>query len=190
TGMATVDEIETAIKILRDNGTTDIRLLQCTTQYPTPYEDINLKAMDALRNRFDLDVGLSDHSQGIEVSIAAVALGATVIEKHFTLDRNMIGPDHKASIEPQELKNLVSSIRNVEKALGSGEKLPRQIELENLHVSRKSIVANRDIKCGEIFTEDNIVPRHAGKGISPSRWYEVIGQAAKRDFAEDEMIEL
>ena len=190
TGMATMDEIHTAIRILKENGTTDIRLLQCTTQYPTPYEDIHLHSMDALRREFGVDVGLSDHSQGIEISLAAVALGATIIEKHFTLDRTMEGPDHKASIEPDELTFLVRSIRHIESALGDYEKKPRDSELENLYVSRKSLVANRDIRKGEIFTADNIVPRHADKGISPARWYEIIGQTAKRDFIEDEMIEL
>lgn len=190
TGMATINEIQTAIDILNENGCSDIKLLQCTTQYPTAYEDVNLRAMDSLRNIFKCDIGLSDHSMGIEVPIAAVAMGASVIEKHFTLDRNMKGPDHKASIEPDELACMVQSIRNIEKALGSGRKEPCISELENLHISRKSIVASRDIKKGEQFTVENIVPRHAGKGISPARWYEVLGQYAKRDFAEDEMIEL
>lgn len=190
TGMGMVDEIETALRILKENGTKDIIILQCTTQYPTPYKDINLLAMNYLKKTFGYDVGLSDHSAGIEVPIAAVALGATVIEKHFTLDRNMVGPDHKASIEPNELKQMVKSIRHIEEALGTGIKRPCESELENLHISRKSIVASRNIAKGELFTADNIVPRHAGKGISPSRWYDVIGHVAKRDFIEDEMIEL
>ncbi len=190
TGMASMREIENALKILRENGTTGIKLLQCTTQYPTPYENINLKAMIELKNTFGTEIGLSDHSVGIEVPIAAVALGAKVIEKHFTLDRTMAGPDHKASLEPNELKQMATSIRHVEMALGDGIKKPANCELENLHVSRKSIVASRDIKKGEIYSEENIVPRHAGKGISPARWYEVIGKVAKRDFIEDEMIEL
>lgn len=190
TGMANLEEIKTAISILKNAGTPSVKLLQCTTEYPAQYENINLRAMEHLRKEFGCEVGLSDHSQGIEVSIAAVALGATIIEKHFTLDRNMIGPDHKASIEPDELKNLVSSIRNVEKALGNGVKTPVADELINLHVARKSIVALRNINKGEIFTEDNIVPRHAGNGISPARWNEVLGMIAKRDFIEDEMIEI
>lgn len=190
TGMATVEEIDKAISILKENGTESIKLLQCTTQYPTEYADINLKAMLTLKERFRCDIGLSDHSLGIEVPIAATALGATVIEKHFTLDRNMEGPDHKASIEPDELKKMIESIRHIELALGTGKKEPRESELENLHVSRKSIVASRDIKRGEIFTESNIVPRHAGHGISPAFWYEVLGKKAIRDFVEDEMIEL
>jgi len=190
TGMGTIDEISNAISILKSNGTPQITLLQCTTQYPTPYEDINLRAMNSLKDIFNLDVGLSDHSKGIEVPIAAVGMGATVIEKHFTLDRGMKGPDHKASVEPLELEKMVTSIRNVEKALGDGLKGLRPIEKENLYVSRKSIVAKTNIKKGEPFTEDNIVPRHAGEGISPAKWYEVIGKIAKRDFFEDEMIEL
>lgn len=190
TGIGTLDEIERAIQILRENRTSQITLLQCTTEYPTPYEDVNLKAMETLKEKFGLEVGLSDHTMGIEVDIAAVAMGATVIEKHFTLDRNMPGPDQKASLEPIELRQMVSSIRNVEKALGDGQKVPRLGEEENKHAARKSIVAARDIKRGEVFTEDNIVPRHAGKGISPAKWYEVIGQKAKRDFIEDEMIEI
>lgn len=190
TGMGMIDEIEAAIRILKENGTRDITILQCTTQYPTPYKDINLLAMNDLKKTFGYDVGLSDHSAGIEVPIAAVALGATVIEKHFTLDRNMVGPDHKASIEPYELKEMVKSIRHIEEALGTGIKKPCETELENLHIARKSIVASRNIAKGETFTADNVVPRHAGKGISPARWYDVIGKVAKRDFIEDEMIEL
>ncbi len=190
TGMGSMEEIGKAIAILKDKGTRDIRLLQCTTQYPTPYEDVNLRAMLTLKDKFGYPVGLSDHSMGIEVPIAAVGMGARVIEKHFTLSRNMSGPDQKASIEPDELKRMVDSIRNVEKALGNGIKELASSEKENLYVSRKSIVASRDIKKGEIFTVDNIVPRHAGKGISPARWYEVLGKEAIRDFVEDEMIEL
>lgn len=190
TGMATVEEIDKAISVLKENGTENIKLLQCTTQYPTEYADVNLKAMITMKERFGCDIGLSDHSMGIEVPIAAVALGATVIEKHFTLDRDMEGPDHKASVEPDELKKMVESIRHIELAMGTGDKVPRESELENLHVSRKSIVASRDIKKGEIFTEGNIVPRHAGHGISPAHWYEVLGKKAIRDFVEDEMIEL
>ena len=190
TGMATIDEIRTAIGILEQNGTPSIKLLQCTTQYPTPYEDVNLRAMLELKELFGREVGISDHSLGIEVPVAAVALGAVVVEKHFTLDRGMFGPDHKASIEPDELCRMVRLVRNIEKALGSGRKEPCETELENLYAARKSIVASRDIREGEIFTEENIVPRHAGRGISPARWYEVIGKRAKRSFMEDEMIEL
>lgn len=190
TGIGTVDEIRNAINILKENGAGEITLLQCTTEYPTPYEDVNLRAMNTLRETFGVEVGLSDHSMGIEIPIAAVALGAKVIEKHFTLSRELPGPDQKASIEPDELKAMVDSIRHVEAALGDGVKEPHAGEIENRHVSRKSIVASRDIKKGEILTEENIVPRHAGRGISPARWDEVIGTAAVRDFIEDEMIEL
>lgn len=190
TGMSTLDEISRALAILKENGTGNIILLQCTTQYPTPYEDVNLKAMLTLKDTFGCEVGLSDHSLGIEVPLAAVGMGASVIEKHFTLDRNMKGPDHKASLEPGELIQMVKSIRNIEKALGDGRKELRAIEGNNLYASRKSIVASRNIMKGEIFTVDNIVPRHAGRGISPARWYEVLGRKASRDFAEDEMIEL
>lgn len=190
TGIGTIEEIQTAIDILKENGAGKISLLQCTTEYPTPYEDVNLRAMNTLNKRFGVDVGLSDHSMGIEVPIAAVAMGAKIIEKHFTLSRELPGPDQKASIEPDELKLMVNAIRHIELALGDGIKEPHKGEIENRHVSRKSIVASRDIKKGEIFTEDNIVPRHAGKGISPALWDEVIGKAAIRDFIEDEMIEL
>ena len=190
TGIGTIEEIGRAIEILKESGSGTITLLQCTTEYPTPYEDVNLRAMQTLKDTFGLDVGLSDHSMGIEIPIAAVAMGAKVIEKHFTLSREMPGPDQKASIEPDELKAMVSAIRHVEIALGDGFKIPHEGEIENRHVSRKSIVASRDIKKGEILTEENIVPRHAGRGISPARWDEVIGTAAVRDFIEDEMIEL
>lgn len=190
TGIATINEIQNAINILETYGTKDISLLQCTTEYPTPYEDINLKAMLTLQNRFGKPIGLSDHSMGIEVPIAAVALGASIIEKHFTLSREMPGPDQKASIEPSELKQMVLSIRNIEMALGDGIKNPNERELRNAIAARKSIVAKRNIKKGEIFTEENIIPRHAGAGISPSRWYDVLGKKAIRDFIEDEMIEL
>lgn len=190
TGMGTMEEIHFAVSLLKENGTKDITLLQCTTEYPAKYEDVNLKAMLTLQKEFGVDVGLSDHTPGVEVAVAAVALGAKVIEKHFTLDKNQIGPDHKASLEPDELVQLVRSIRHVEKALGDGKKQPKEGELENLYAARKSIVASRDIKAGEVFTEENIVPRHAGRGISPAHWNEVLGQKAIRDFVEDEMIEL
>ncbi|MDT3387197.1 MAG: N-acetylneuraminate synthase [Bacteroidota bacterium] len=190
TGICTIEEIRGAIELLKNNGSGDITLLQCTTEYPTPYEDVNLRAMITLKNTFGLDVGFSDHSVGIEVPIAAVALGAKVIEKHFTLDRNMPGPDHKASIEPDELERMVKSIRNIERALGDGIKIPHKGEIENKYISRKSIVALRDIKKGELLTDANIVPRSAGKGISPAMWDKVLGTEAIRDFQEDEMIEI
>lgn len=190
TGIGTLEEITNAINELKANGAGKITLLQCTTEYPTPYKDVNLRAMLALKEKYGCDVGLSDHTMGIEVPIAAVALGATVIEKHFTLDRNMSGPDQRASIEPKELKQMVQSIRNIEEALGDGIKKPHAIELSNSVASRKSIVAKHDIRKGETFTEENIIPKHAGKGISPAMWDEVLGQIAIRDFVEDEMIEL
>ena len=190
TGMCEMAEIEAAIKVLKENGTTDIKLLHCNTEYPTPFEDVNLKAMQTMRDAFDLKVGYSDHTKGIEVPIAAVALGATVIEKHFTLDRNMEGPDHKASLEPSELATMVSSIRHIEQALGSGDKTPSPSEKKNISVARKSIVAKREIKAGEELTEDNITVKRPGTGISPMKWLDVLGTHAVRDFYEDELIEI
>ena len=190
TGMCEMEEIEEAIKVLRDNGTKDIKLLHCNTEYPTPFEDVNLKAMETIRNAFGLEVGYSDHTKGIEVPIAAVALGATVIEKHFTLDRNMEGPDHKASLEPDELAKMVQSIRNIEKSLGTGDKKPSASEKKNIAVARKSIVAKTAIKCGDELSEANITVKRPGNGISPMRWNELIGTKAVRDFKEDELIEL
>jgi len=190
TGMCSLDEIKEAIDVLKDNGTKDIKLLHCNTEYPTPFEDVNLKAMQTMREAFELEVGYSDHTKGIEVPIAAVALGATVIEKHFTLDRNMDGPDHKASLEPDELKLMVESIRNIEKALGNGDKTPSQSEKKNIGVARKSIVAKKNIKYGDILTDENITVKRPGTGISPMKWNEVIGTRAIRDFEEDELIEL
>ena len=190
TGMCTVDEIEEALTVLKENGSIDITILHCTTQYPTPYEDVNLRAMTTLKERFGCKVGYSDHTKGIIIPIAAVALGAEVIEKHFTLDRNMEGPDHKASLEPNELKEMIDSIRNIERAMGDGVKKPVASELANKGVARKSIVASRSIKQGEVFSEENLTTKRPGTGISPMKWYEVIGKVASRDFSEDEMIEL
>lgn len=190
TGMSTIEEIEDAISILRHNGCGDIVLLHCTTEYPAPYVDVNLRAMDDLRKRFNLPVGYSDHTKGIEISVAAVALGATVLEKHFTLDRNMEGPDHKASLEPDELRNMVEAIRNVELALGDGKKRPSESEIKNKAIARKSIIAKMSIKKGETLTEDNITVKRPGSGISPMKWLEVIGKVATRDFEEDELIEI
>lgn len=190
TGMCEMAEIDDAIKVLRDHGTTDIRLLHCNTEYPTPFEDVNLKAMQTMREVFGLEVGYSDHTKGIEVPVAAVALGATVIEKHFTLDRNMEGPDHKASLEPDELAAMVSGIRHIEKALGNGDKVPSPSEKKNINVARKSIVAKKKITASEKLSEDNITVKRPGTGISPMRWNEVIGTRAIRDFEEDEMIEI
>ena len=190
TGMCSLDEIKDAIDVLKDNGTKDIKLLHCNTEYPTPFEDVNLLAMQRMRDEFGLEVGYSDHSKGIEVPIAAVALGASIIEKHFTLNHNMKGPDHKASLEPDELTIMVRSIRNIEKSLGSGEKVPSPSELKNKVVARKSIVAKRNIKIGEILTEDNITVKRPGTGINPMRWNEVLGTKAIKDFEEDEMIKI
>jgi len=190
TGMSTIEEIGEAIAVLKANGSLDISILHCTTEYPAPYADVNLKAIDTLRQKFNLPVGYSDHTNGIEVSIAAVAMGATVIEKHFTLDRNMEGPDHKASLEPDELKVMVKAIRNIELALGNGEKRPAESEIKNIVIARKSIIAKSSIKRGEIFTEDNITVKRPGNGISPMRWFSVIGQNAVRDFEEDELIDI
>lgn len=190
TGMCEMNEISDAIKVLKDNGTKDIKLLHCNTEYPTPFEDVNLTAMKTMREAFGVEVGYSDHTKGIEVPIAAVALGATIIEKHFTLDRNMEGPDHKASLEPQELKQMVRSIRNIEKAIGTGDKTPSASEKKNITIARKSIVAKKEIKAGEIFTVENITVKRPGTGISPMRWNEVLGTKAVRDFNEDEKIEL
>ena len=165
-------------------------LLHCNTEYPTPFEDVNLKAMQTLRDEFHLETGYSDHTKGIEVPIAAVALGATVIEKHFTLNRNMEGPDHKASLEPNELAAMVCAIRNIEKAIGTGEKEPSPSEKKNITIARKSIVAKTKIKAGEFLTEENITVKRPGTGISPMKWFDVLGTKAVRDFDEDELISL
>lgn len=190
TGMSTLGEIETAIDILRENGTNDIIILHCNTEYPTPIEDVNLLAMNTIKDALKVDVGYSDHTLGIEVPIAAVALGAKVIEKHFTLDKNMEGPDHRASIEPHELTEMVRCIRNIETALGNGIKKPSKSELKNKNIARKGIVANYDISKGQIFDELNLAIKRPGNGISPMLWDEIIGKVAKRDFKEDEMIEI
>lgn len=190
TGMCTMQEVEDAVNALSRNSCGEITLLHCTTQYPTAYHDVNLRAMLTLKEKFGYDVGYSDHTQGIEVPVAAVAMGAKVIEKHFTLDRNMEGPDHKASLEPEELMKMVQAIRNIEQALGTGEKKPVDAEIANKTVARKSIIASRPIKKGETFTEENITTKRPGNGISPMRWYEVLGKKAIKDFEEDELIEL
>ena len=190
TGMSEPEEIGRAMEVLRQFGTTDISLLHCNTQYPTPMEDVNLRAMHKLEELFQVPAGYSDHTLGIEIPIAAAALGATVIEKHFTLDRDMEGPDHKASLEPDELKSMVKAIRNIEMAMGDGIKRITASEKENLDIARKSIVAARPIRQGETFTEANIAAKRPGNGISPMRWNEVIGQSAIRDFRTDELIEL
>ena len=190
TGMSTLEEVENAVMLLKDGGSGEITLMHCTTEYPTPYEDANLKAMVTLQNHFGGEVGYSDHTLGIEVPIAAVGMGAAVIEKHFTLDRNMEGPDHKASLQPDELEKMVTSIRNIEKALGDGVKKPTLDEILNLAVARKSIVEKCRIKKDEIFTELNLTTKRPGNGISPMRWNEVIGTAANRNYEMDEKIEI
>lgn len=190
TGMCELSEIDSAIAVLKGNGITELTLLHCNTQYPTPYEDVNLLAMLALRERYQVKTGYSDHTRGIEVPIAAVALGAAVIEKHFTLDRALPGPDHKASLEPDELKTMVRSIRNIEAALGGWEKKVSPSEKDNITAARKSIVASCDIKKGEILNSNNMTTKRPGNGISPMRWNEIIGTKAIRDFEEDEMIEI
>lgn len=190
TGMSTLNEVQAAIELLRKNGSGEILLLHCTTEYPTPYSDVNLRAMDTIREKFHVKVGYSDHTLGIEVPIAAVARGAVVIEKHFTLDRNMEGPDHKASLEPDELKRMIDAIRHIEAAMGDGKKTPASSEIKNIAIARKSIVAKRDIRKGEMLTEENITTKRPGSGISPMRWTEILGTKAVRDFKEDELIEL
>lgn len=192
TGMSTLQEIADAIAVLESGGLSrsQITLLHCNTQYPTPYEDVNLAAMATLRQRFGTAVGYSDHTRGIEVPIAATALGATVIEKHFTLSRQLPGPDHKASLEPDELAAMVSAIRHIEQAIGSPDKRPTASETPNIVVARKSIVAARDIRQGELLTGDNITVKRPGGGISPMLWDTVIGTRAKRDFPYDHLIEL
>lgn len=192
TGMCEINEISDALNVLIDNGLTkdQISLLHCNTEYPTPMKDVNLRAMFDLANEFGVRVGYSDHTQGIEVPIAAVAMGAEIIEKHFTLDHNMLGPDHKASLEPHELKAMVSAIRNIEQALGDGQKHVSDSERKNIAIARKSIIALRDIKKGEILTEENLTVKRPGNGINPMRWNEIIGKTAVRDFKEDELIEL
>lgn len=188
TGMSNMEEIEMALSVLKKNGAGKITLLHCNTEYPTPFGDVNLRAMQAMEETFRVPVGYSDHTIGIEVPIAAVAMGASVIEKHFTLDKNMEGPDHKASLEPGELKQMVRSIRNIEQAMGSSEKQPSPSEKKNISIARKSIVAKRGIRQGEKLTEENLYIKRPGDGISPMRWYEIIGTTAVKDFEEDELI--
>lgn len=192
TGMCRLGEIEDAMNVLYNGGmsTDQITLLHCNTEYPTPYKDVNLAAMDTLRRAFGTKVGYSDHTRGIEVAIAAVAMGASVIEKHFTLDRNLPGPDHIASLECDELKIMVESIRHIEQAIGSSKKRVSDSEYKNISVARKSIVAAVDIKEGDIFSERNLTVKRPGTGISPMQWYDVIGRRASRNFLVDELIQL
>lgn len=196
TGMCELSDIEAAIEAIKANWPTassqqpaaNITILHCNTEYPTPYHDVNLKAMLEIAEKFGVKIGYSDHTKGIEVPIAAVALGATVIEKHFTLDKNMEGPDHKASLEPDELKAMVSAIRNIEQALGTGHKTISESERKNIEIARKSIVAACPIKKGQLLTEENLTVKRPGTGVSPMRWNEVVGTIATKDYQEEDMI--
>lgn len=188
TGMCEIYEIKEAISVLERYGCTDVILLHCNTEYPTPFNDVNLLAMNHIKCELNKPVGYSDHTIGIEVPIAAVALGAVVIEKHFTLDKNMEGPDHTASLDPIELKSMVKSIRNIEKSLGDGIKKRTVSEKKNLLVARKSIVAAQSISMGEIFTENNLTIKRPGTGISPMYWYDIIGKKATHNYCEDDLI--
>lgn len=191
TGMACLGQIEDALMVLMEAETAseDIIVLHCNTEYPTPFEDVNLRAMVTIKAAFPgIQVGYSDHTPGIEVPIAAVALGARVIEKHFTLDRNMEGPDHRASLEPNELQSMVTAMRNIEKAMGNGIKKPSPSELKNKPIARKSIVATRNIAKGEVFTEEDLTVKRPGTGINPMRWDEVLGQVAQKDYEKDDLI--
>ncbi|GBD95690.1 MAG TPA: N-acetylneuraminate synthase [Nitrospirae bacterium] len=192
TGMADMGEIEDALDVLTEAGTPkeNITVLHCNTEYPTPFEDVNLLAMQTIRDAFKIKAGYSDHTQGIEVSVAAAALGAAVIEKHFTLDKKMPGPDHSASLEPYELKAMVMAVRNIEKAIGSGIKKPSPSELKNRAAARKSIVALRNIRKGELLSEEIITTKRPGTGISPMQWDKVVGQTALKDFEADALIEI
>lgn len=192
TGMATIGEIELAIDALESAGTNreKITVMHCTSEYPTPMEDVNLKAMCSIGSAFGVNIGYSDHTEGTEVAIAAVALGAKVIEKHFTLDRSLPGPDHKASLEPDELKSMVSAIRNIERAMGDGVKKPCKNEIKNRSVARKSLVASKKIAAGELFSSENVAVKRPGFGMSPMMWDKVIGSVAPRSFCPDEYIEM
>jgi N-acetylneuraminate synthase len=192
TGMANMGEIEAAIEVIENSGTPRnlITVLHCTTEYPTPMNEVNLRAMLSIKSAFGVEVGYSDHTPGIEIPIAAVALGATVIEKHFTLDRNLPGPDHLASLEPSELKAMVNAIRNIEMALGDGIKRPSASEIKNIPIARKSLVATKSIRVGESFSADNMGTKRPGTGISPMLWDDVLGRKATRDFIKDELISL
>ncbi len=190
TGMSNLEEVKTAIKVLTESGVLkqNITILHCNTQYPTPFSDVNLKAMKTIRDELGVSVGYSDHTRGIEIPIAAAAMGATVIEKHFTLNRNFPGPDHSASLEPDELKLMVSAIRNIELAMGDGIKRPSNSEKENLLIVRKSIVAKRKIKAGDLFSKNNITTKRPGIGISPMKWDSIIGSRASKEYMIDDII--
>ncbi|GMM10166.1 N,N'-diacetyllegionaminate synthase [Campylobacter lari] len=191
TGMATLGEIKKALDILVQNGTQKdkIIILHCNTEYPTPFEDVNLKAMQTLKETFNLPIGYSDHTLGINIPIAAVAMGACVIEKHFTLDKNIQGPDHKASLEPEELKAMVKSIRELEQAFGDGVKIPSKSESKNKIIARKSLIAKKNIKKGEKFNEENLTTKRPGNGICAMKYEEYLGKIAKKDYMEDELID-
>jgi len=190
TGMSTLDEVHNALNILIESGAKKdkITILHCNTEYPTPMEDVNLKAMLTIRDELGVKIGYSDHTLGIEVAISAVAMGATVIEKHFTLDRTLPGPDHAASLEPDELKSMVTAIRNIENAMGGGIKKPSSSEIKNMPVIRKSIVAKKSIKKSEKFSEDNLTVKRPGTGISPMEWDNVIAKVANHDYEMDDLI--
>tara|TARA_B100002019_G_C21264993_1_gene598905 strand:+ start:761 stop:1756 length:996 start_codon:yes stop_codon:yes gene_type:complete len=190
TGMSNMEEIRDALNVLENGSATEILILHCTTEYPAPISEVNLKAMKSIQKEFDKRVGYSDHTLGIEVPIAAVAMGASVIEKHFTLDRGMKGPDHAASLEPKELKIMIDSIRNIEKAMGNGIKSATSSEIKNKLIARKSITAKEKIKRGMKYSSKNITVKRPGSGISPMLWDEVIGKIAKRDYEIDDLIEL
>ena len=191
TGMSNMDEIEAAINVLEESGThrSKITVLHCTTAYPAPMSDVNLRAMQSIQKKLNVAVGYSDHTLGIEIPIAAVALGATIIEKHFTTDRSLPGPDHKASLEPAELMAMIDGIRNIEKALGDGVKRLMPSEFTNLSIARKSIVASLPIKTGDLYTEHNLTAKRPGTGISPMEWHNLLGSKANRDYLADELID-
>ena len=190
TGMSNLKEIREALNILYFSGLekNDITLLHCNSEYPTPFEDVNLKAMLTMKNEFNLSVGYSDHTIGIEISVAAVAMGAEVIEKHFTLDKNLSGPDHSASLSPIELKNMANAIRNIDRSIGNGIKRPSKSEIKNIQSIRKSIVSKTNIKEGDVFSDKNLAVKRPGKGISPMKWYEIIGQVSKRNYKKNDLI--
>ena len=189
TGMSTLEEIRNAVNVFRDFKSS-ISILHCTSEYPAPFDEINLRAIQTLKSEFKVEVGYSDHTLGIEVPMAAVALGASIIEKHFTLDRNLSGPDHKASLEPEELKKMIMGIRNIELAMGDGIKKPTASEVKNKSLVRKSIVAKKAISKGEKLTDENLTLKRPGTGISPMLWFEILGKIAHKDYHEDEIIEL
>ena len=190
TGMSSLVEVIDAYNILVSSGTdkNKIVVMQCNTEYPTPMEDVNLKAMHTIRDKLDVEVGYSDHTVGIEVPIAAVAMGATIIEKHITLDRNLPGPDHRASLEPEELISMITAVRNIEKAVGDGVKIPSASEMKNIPIARKSIVAKKPIKKGDLFAENNLTVKRPGAGISPMEWDSYIGKFSINEYQEDELI--